>query len=334
VKKVVLGLSPFQDTLVPIVGLEKGWYRQEGLEVQVKLLGWTEVQEALAAGSVDVAISNMSAVVSTHQRAPNIVYFYGLNPFDNGFALMIRPHGKLKPLREIEGQVHDHALAVNLAAAQLKGKVVITTSRTDMEQGVAAAARRGGLNFSTDVKIIDFNPDEGLAAFLRGEGDAYIGGIPQRTRANKEGMIEMLTGADLGPPPINGLVTTKKYYLEHSEELLKLLHVWFRIVNDIDKNDEGANIIVKKLNETSGAQFTLEDFRKFWNNYEHYPADAKEAENLILDPSGKNYWKSRWDDCNLYFFTITRTIPQAVDPTGVFVMQDFQKMYVQKYGWH
>ena len=68
-----------------------------------------------------------------------------------------------------------------------------------MEQGVAAAATRGGLDFKRDVKVIYLEPDQGLAAFLNGTGDAYIGGIPQRTRAGKEGMVEMLTGIDLGP---------------------------------------------------------------------------------------------------------------------------------------
>ena len=157
--KVTFGVSPFQDTLVPIVGREMGWYQQEDLDVQFKILGWTEVQEALASGQVDVAISNIAAVVSIHERAPNIIYLYATNPFDNGFALMIRPNGKLRTLQQIESQVHDHALAVKMTAAQLKGKTVVTTGKTDMEQGVAAAARRGSVDFKKDVKIIDLNHD-------------------------------------------------------------------------------------------------------------------------------------------------------------------------------
>src|ERR1044071_7188909 len=197
------GISPFQDTLVPIVGREKGWYREEGLDVEFTVLDWNEVLDSISSGKIDVAINNISSVISVHERNPQIIYWYGFNPFDNGFALMIRPDGKLKTLQQFEIEVGDHERAVQMTAAQLKGKTVVTTGNTDMEQGVAAAARRGGLDFKKDMRIIDLNPDEGLAAFLRGEGDAYIGGIPQRTRAGKEGMVEMLTGADLGPPPIN-----------------------------------------------------------------------------------------------------------------------------------
>lgn len=331
--KVRFGVSPFQDTLVPIVGGEKGWYKEEGLDVEFSVLGWTEVMEALSAGSVDVAINNISSVVATHQQNPNIVYYYGLNPFDNGFALMIRSDGKLKTFQQISQQYPDRETAIKMTAAQLKGKTVVTTGKTDMEQGVAAAARKGELDFKKDIKIIDLNPDEGLAAFLRGEGDAYIGGIPQRTTASKEGMIEMLTGADLGPPPINGLVTTKQYAEAHQDELLKILRVWFKTVKHINSNmDDGASIIVKKMNASSGGNFTVEDFRKFWNNYESYPASPREVQQLILDPKGKNYWKARWDDCNTYFYDITRAISQPVKPEDAFWMEKAHKAYTEKYG--
>ena len=330
---VRFGISAFQDTLLPVVSEQKGWYHEEGLNVELKVLGWTEVQEALAAGQVDVALNNISAVIGIHSRAPDIVYLYGLNPFDNGSALMIRPDGKLKTVQQIEAQVHDHAEAVRMAAAQLKGKSVVTTGQTDMEQAVAAAARRGGLDFRKDLKIVDLNPDEGLAAFLGGEGDAYLGGIPQRTRAGKEGMLEMLTGADLGPPPINGLVTTRSYYQAHQKELLKILKVWFKTVRYIDSNeDEGGGIIVKRLNENTGAKFTLDDFKKFWNNYEHYPPTPRDAESLILDPNGRNYWKAAWDDCNNYFFDIAHKIPQPVNPSGTFLMQEVQAAYIREFG--
>lgn len=332
--KVKFGVSPFQDTLVPIVGREKGWYQEERLDVEFKILGWTEVMEALSAGQINVAINNISSVIATHERNPQIVYWYGFNPFDNGFALMIRPDGKMKTLQEIEKEIGNHELAVKLTATQLKGKTVITTGKTDMEQGVVASARRGGLDFPNDVRIIDLNPDEGLAAFLRGEGDAYIGGIPQRTRAQKEGMLEMLTGADLGPPPINGIVTTKEYATAHQDVLLKLLRVWFRTVNDINQNmEDGAGIIINELNSYSGAQFTLEDFRTFWNNYEHYPANPREVQELILNPESRNYWMARWEDCNTYFNEIAQTISKPVDPNDAFLMPAAQKAYVEKYGW-
>jgi NitT/TauT family transport system substrate-binding protein len=332
VKSVRFGVSPFQDTLIPIVGQEKGWYKDVGLDVKFSVLGWTEVMEALSAGQIDVAINNETSVVATHGKNSDIVYWYGLNPFDSGFALMIRPNGPLRTLQQVEKQVGDHAAAVKQVAAQLKGRTVVTTSKTDMEQGVAAAARKGGLDFQKDIRIINLNPEDGLAAFLRGEGDAYIGGIPQRTAADKAGMVEMLTGTDLGPAPINGFVTTKKYATEHEAALVGLLHVWFQTVNYINTDmADGAAPIIRKLNESAGGKFNLEDFKHSWNVYEHYPASPKEVQMLILDPGGRNYWRARWDDCNQYFVEVTKAIPSPVPPDDAFWMERAQKAYIAKY---
>lgn len=335
-EKIVFGVSPFQDTLIPILGKEKGWYEEEGLNVEFKILGWTEVQEALSSVSsnrIDLGINNISSVIATYNKNPDLIYLYGFNTFDNGFALMIRPDGNLKPLQFFISEGHTHDKAVELTAKQLKNKTVITTSNTDMEQGVAAAAKKGGLSFKNDINIINLNPDEGLAAFLTGQGDAFIGGLPQRTRAGKEGMIEMLTGVDLGPAPINGIVTTKEFYSEHKESLYKIVKVWFKIVQYINANiDDGAKIIVDILNENSAASFTIDDFKEFWNNYEHYPIDINAINNDILSENGSNYWKARWDDCNDYFYNISKVIPEPVDPSDAFYMIDFNNELEKKYG--
>jgi hypothetical protein len=43
----------------------------------------------------------------------------------------------------------------------LKGRSIVTTSNTHMEQALAFAARRGGLAFKRDLKILDLSPDDG-----------------------------------------------------------------------------------------------------------------------------------------------------------------------------
>ncbi|HEY4287934.1 MAG TPA: ABC transporter substrate-binding protein [Puia sp.] len=327
--KITFGVSPFPDTEMPLLGKIKGWYAEEGLDVDFRILGWTEVQEALSSNSanrIDVGINNISSVIATHNKNPDLIYYYGFNTFDNGFALMVRPNGKLKPLQSFLDQGQAYDTAVKNCSAQLKGATVITTASTDMEQGVAACARKGGLDIVKDVKIINLNPDEGLASFISGTGDAYIGGIPQRTKAAQEGMIAMVTGTDLGPAPINGLVTTKKFLAANPEALSKLLKVWFRIVQYTNAHlDEVSGIMVKELNKNTAAGVSPDQFRLFWNNYEHYPSTPDSIQAQILDPTGKNYWKKRWDDCNFYFFNITKTIPAPVEPKDAFFMVEAQQ---------
>jgi len=233
-RKIVFGISPFPDTHMPVLGKIKGWYEAEGLDVEFRILGWTEVQEALsssAANRIDLGINNISSVVATHAKNPSLIYYYGFNTFDSGFALMTRPDGKIKPLQYFLDRGESRADAIRHCAEQLKGKTVVTTSNTDMEQGVAACARKGGLSFEQDVKIIDLNPDDGMTAFISGSGDAYIGGIPHRMKLAEQGMVTVITGVDLGPAPINGIVTTKEFAAANPEALSKILKVWFKIVD-------------------------------------------------------------------------------------------------------
>ena len=329
--KVRYAVSPFQDTLLPVLGQEMGWYEEEGLDVEFVILGWTEVQEALAAGEADVAINNISSVIATHQQWPQFVYWYGFNIFTNGAALMARPEFKSVEELEAEGMSHEEAVAA--ALEQLSGHTVITASNTDMEQAVVGAAYRNGIDFNNDFEIIDLNPDEGLAAFLAGQGDFYLGGIPQRTRATEEGMKAIVVGPDLAPPPINGIVTTADYASANEEVLLKLLHVWFRIVNHVEENtEESGEIILGILNEQTGANMTIEGFTSFWQNYEHYPLNPEEIQRDILDPDGYAYWQKRWDDCNWYFHEIRQTIDEPVAPEGVFLMEEAQQTYLEMYG--
>lgn len=328
--KVRYGVSPFQDTLLPVLGKEMGWYEEEGLDVEFVILGWTEVQEALAAGEVDVAINNISSVIAVHNRWPDFVYYYGFNIFDAGAALMAKP--EYKSTEEFEAEGLSHEGAVKAALEQMKGKTVVTTGNTDMEQAVLGAAFRAGIDYEKDLKIVDMNPDEGLAAFLTGTGDFFLGGIPQRTRATKEGMKPIVVGADLAPPPINGIVTTREYAEENQEALLKILHVWFKIVNYIEENtDEGATIILDILNEQTGASMTVDDFKTFWQNYEHYPLTPEQVEQDILSPDGYAYWKKRWDDCNWYFYEIRKTIPEPVTPEDAFMMIEAHEAYMEMF---
>ena len=324
------GVSPFQDTLLPILGQEFGWYAEEGLDVEFVILGWTEVQEALAAGEVDVAINNISSVIATFD-AFQFVYAYGFNIFDAGAALMARP--EFKSVEEFEEEGLEREDAVVAALQQMQGHTVVTTGNTDMGQAVVGSAARVGLDPDMDITIVDLNPDEGLAAFLSGTGDFYLGGIPQRTRATAEGFKPVVVGADLAPPPLNGIITTPDYAAENQETILKLLNVWFRIVNFVEENtDEGAAIILDVLNAQTGANMSVEGFKEFWQGYEHYPLNPGEIERDILSEDGYSYWRARWDDTNDYFVNVSGVIMEPVPTEGVFLMEEIHAAYVEMYG--
>lgn len=326
-----LGISPFQDTMLPIVAEQKGWFKSEGLTIELKTLAWDAIMPAVASGSVDAAINNTTGVVSVADRSPNVVYWYAWNPFTQGSALIGRQSAGLKTLEDLQksGLTHDQARAD--VFKQLKGRTIVTTMSTDMGKQVVAALTSIGLT-QQDVKIVDMDPDQGLAAFLSGTGDAYLGGIPQRVRATAEGMPVLASGPDLAPPPINGLVTTTDYVGKHEDALLTLMHVMHKTIRYCDANTaDCGKIIIERLNKDTGANLTVQGFQDFWQKFELYAGNAKAVKSMILDPAGVAYWKATWDGDNTYL-TSNKSIPKAVDASGHFLVQQTWDRYVKKYG--
>lgn len=326
-----LGISPFQDTMLPIVGEQKGWFKEANLNVELTSLGWDAVMTTVASGGVDVAINNTTGVVAVANRAPEVIYWYGWNPFTQGSAIMARPDVGLRTLEDFKAGGMAHADARAAALKQLSGRTIITTMASDMGKQVRAALESVDLG-EQDVEIIDLDPDQGLAAFLAGEGDAYLGGIPQRQRATKEGMLVLASGPDLAPPPINGFVTTKTYATANEDALLRLMNVMFRIIRYCDANTaDCGSIITTEINKRTGAQLTVQDFETFWQKFELYAGNAAGVEEMILASDGVAYWKSTWDGDNAFLFNESKQIPAPVEATDHFWGQQIQQKYIERY---
>lgn len=331
--KITLGLSPFQDTMLPLVAERKGWFEEADLDVEIKTLGWEAIMPAVASGAVDVAINNTTGVISVANREPEVIYWYGWNPFTEGAALMGSKDGDLKTVEELtkEGMSEDEA--VRQALEQLRGKTIVTTLSSDMGKAVNSALESVGMT-RDDVKIVDLNPDQGLAAFLAGRtGDAYLGGVPQRTKAVKEGFPVIASGPQLAPPPINGFVTTKSFAEANEDQMLSLMNVMFKTIQHCNDNtDDCANIIVGELNKTTGGGLTNADFTAFWQKIENYAGNPQEVQEAILAPSGYSYWKKTWDTDNEYLVEQEKAIPKAVDAEEHFWGERVQDALIERYG--
>jgi NitT/TauT family transport system substrate-binding protein len=331
--RITIGISPFQDTLLPMIGKEKGWFEDEGLDVAFKMLAWNAMMPAVASNAVDLAVYNTTGVVAVYNKQPDITFWYPWNIFTQGAALMGRPNIGLKTVKDFEKEGMAHREAVKATVQQLRAKTVVTTMGSDMGKAVVIVTDDNGLNRS-DYKIIDMDPDQGLAAFISGTGDAYLGGIPQRTRLTKEGYLTLLSGPDIAPVPLNGWVTTKEFAEKNQESLLKVQHVMFKIIRYTNANqDEVAKLITDRLNQETGAKMTTADFKRFWNEIENYPSNAADVQKEILDSDGFAYWKRTWDNDNKYFVEVDKLIPAKV-PYDAFWGDKVQKQYIEKYGDH
>lgn len=328
---IKMGISPFQDTYLAKIPEALGWYKKACLNVEFVNLEWEAQAAALAGGNIDTCICNTAAVISIHEKAPNVVYLYPWDIFDEGGAIMMRPGSGLKTIEEFESEGLSHEKAREETLKQLKGHTVVTTLNTDVGANLTLALESVGVSLD-EVHIINLDFDPGLAAFLGGEGDAYYGGIPQREKAKKEGMKEMIVGPDLSPAPLNGWATTKEFYEEHKEAWLALQNVTFMAIRYAEAHEnEVASYITGLLNSETASGMTVDEWKEFFQHIEHYPLNAGQAQEKIFEPSGIGYWRAIWEHDNKYFQKITKANKEPV-PEANFLGEQFQKEYVAKYG--
>jgi len=331
--RVVYGISPYQDTILPIVAQEKGWYGKEGLNVDLRVLAWGDVMVALASGAVDVAIQNFNSFQAAYpnikQGGKEVIFWHPLFVF-KGAAIVVRPNSGLKPLSEIIKAEQDMQKALIATAKQLKGKTIIATQGTEMEQVVLRALEIAGLS-RQDVTLVHAQPDEGLNAFLRGEGDAYSGGVTEQLKAYREGNVQLLSAADVGLVVVDGLVTTREFAEKHSDVLYKLLRLWYRTVQFIDADiDTNSKVVIDYLNKKASYQFDVEDYKFTWTTTEYFPPTPAAARKTWLDSSSPYYWKKAWDANNEYLIRENK-IPKPV-PYDVFWMETSAEEFERLYG--
>jgi ABC-type nitrate/sulfonate/bicarbonate transport system substrate-binding protein len=93
------------------------------------------------------------------------------------------------------GKMETEALAA--ACSELEGKTIILLGGASFYPVLDTCLGYAGLT-QADLTNIDMDPVAGAAAFLQGTGDFYSDGLPSRFRLEQEGMVNVVTGDQLG----------------------------------------------------------------------------------------------------------------------------------------
>lgn len=317
-QKVVYGVSPFQDTILPVVAEKQGWYKEEGLDVQIKVLDWGDVMSAVASGQVDVALQNFNSfqasAESINEKGGDVVFYYAPYIF-KGAAIMVRGDSKFKPLAEfIKQYPNDREKAVLETVKQLKGKTILATKGTEMEQIVLSAAAKAELQPDVNIKIVHAQPSDSLAAFLRGEGEGFSGGVTERTEVARHEAVVLIEASDLNPPTLDGLVTTKQFAQEHPEVLHKLVKLWFKTIGFMEEDlDKRAQLVTDYLATVGSTKYTTDEYKYVWFNLHVFSKSPQDVQNGILNPNGNYYWKRSWD-ANNEFLLKEKKIKNPISP--------------------
>src|SRR5690625_2635436 len=124
VQKIKLALSPFQDVYSIHVGIENGFFEEEGIELEIVETDWAGGNDLLVGDQVDLATTSDSDVVLQNANGVDTtlafpVFYYA------GAALMYDDEKyDWKTYDEFFAETNDNEEAMRLTLEQVKGKKI------------------------------------------------------------------------------------------------------------------------------------------------------------------------------------------------------------------
>lgn len=260
--KVVLGNFPVFD-LTPWVAAEHwGYLKDLNLTLEHKVFPDERSGLAsMAAGTNQLQLLGELTLIGVAPTFPRFRAVFVPNVF-MGFAPLVRPGGPLKTYEEMKKTIPDPKEALRATAAQVKGKKWLMQLGASHEIVIDVVLELGGLT-RKDVEIVDIGPAEGATAFLRGEGDIYVGDVPNRFRLQEEGMVPLMTAFDMGPKVYTypTIAADLRWISSAANEdtLMRLMAAWYRAVDTLKaggpKADDGFAAVANWVNKGAGTKF-------------------------------------------------------------------------------
>jgi NitT/TauT family transport system substrate-binding protein len=236
--KVRLGYIPVMIFAPLFVGIERGYFAEEGLDIELTALqGGSDSVVQLAAGNFDVAVGGAGAGL--------------LNAAERGvrFKIVAPMHSERPPLTSplvISAKRADEFKSV----ADLKGKkVAINATGAATEYWLAQALKKAGLTMN-DIQLQTLAFRDVPAALENGSLDASILGEPLATINEDNGLVKVLS-EDF----IDGFTATYVYmgepFMQNDKAARGFMRAYLRACRDLqgDYMDKDIATIIEKYTQ-------------------------------------------------------------------------------------
>jgi NitT/TauT family transport system substrate-binding protein len=207
-----IGYSDWPGWVVWEVAIDKGWFKEAGLDVQFEWFDYVASMEAFGAGKIDiVGMTNGDALVTGSTGAKSVIFL--LNDYSNGNDMIIAKPG-INSIKDLKGKkigveigFVDHLLLLN-------------------------ALKKNGLT-EADVELVNVPTNETPKVLASGQVDAIGAWQPSSGIALKmvPGSKPIYTSADEPGLIYDVYAASPQVYATRKEDLKKLLKVWYRVVD-------------------------------------------------------------------------------------------------------
>ncbi|MDZ4850379.1 MAG: hypothetical protein SGI77_13925 [Pirellulaceae bacterium] len=295
------GMLPYGDHTQAIIGVEKGWFKEVGIDLQHEVIKIENLVPFLSSGTLDVCSSPAGLLYPAYKAAPNLSVFVFADIFQ-GYAIVANPGLGCKSFSEFVGSGLTPDEAFKKTVSQLRGRTFAYPSEAAIKPFIDIVLQKGGVTREDFTSLVQ---DDALTinAMRNNSADFQVGGAPSRIVLQREGFKSIISSQDiaqyakpshlsqeLGSVFPDGWATSRKRYENDLPTILRLASVCFRI-NDLIVNhpDEALRIHMPYLSKVTGESFTVESGKIIYND---------------LDPFYTFEQQNAWfhDEKNPYFY--------------------------------
>jgi len=218
-EEVLISYAGPSITFLPAeVARQRGFFREQNLDVKL-LLTRTEVDRAaLASGSINYSLRAGSSFVSAARGLPVRIVFLGTTkPF---WGLVVRP--EIKSVHELKGK--SMAVPGLLGSQQISAKYILKQNGLDPDHDIA-------------YRIVDTGTR--IPAMLSGSVDSAMMDYGEAFRAKKMGLKLLINAADFHGLLAGGLGVNTGTLRDHPDQVRRVIRAMLQALRYLRENPEG-----------------------------------------------------------------------------------------------
>jgi len=226
-----IGYSDWPGWVAWEVGIEKGWFKEEGVDVKFEWFDYVASMDAFAAGKLDaVGMTNGDALVTGSTGAKSVMAI--INDYSNGNDMIVAKAG-IKSAKDLKGK----KIGVEVGFV---GHLLLLN-----------ALEKVGLT-EDDVELVNVPTNETPQVLASGDVDAIVAWQPSSGIALTQvpGSTAIYTSADEPGLIYDGLSISPQSYAKDKAKWKKVAKVWYRIVSylkDPKTTDDAIAIMASRV---------------------------------------------------------------------------------------
>jgi NitT/TauT family transport system substrate-binding protein len=216
------------------VAAEKGYFKEEGFEVEIVYMEWSDPQDgfdALAAKEIDGRLTALDEAVLYWRPETPYAVVLATDVSSGGDGVLVRNDRNIASIED------------------LKGKTVGLWLNTPSHFLLSYLLQQNGMS-EEDVRLVDLSAEDAAAAVAAGDVDAAVTWSPYLAKAAEHPNVETLITSKDTPGLIADVLLMRKDTLASDVETCQgLVRAWNKAVEYQKANpDEAATIMAKGLN--------------------------------------------------------------------------------------